>query len=197
MGNFQEDWKEWNPGLEVGDLTLKEVLDTLPGYRQDQIHFLVKLLENPDSKFALPGSISLFNHDCVHILLGRGLLAQDEAFVIGFTMGSSGRMNHFYRLVYEFAASRLYPKIYRFGEAELKVYELGLKAGNQSGVKELHKTNFETMLDWKICEIRKFLNIDETFLLKCYEEEALLVPMTRVTQRLPKRNDTGFESCGK
>jgi hypothetical protein len=34
----------------------------------------------------------LEGHDCMHVILGRGLLNQDEAFVIGFTMGSARKI---------------------------------------------------------------------------------------------------------
>ncbi|MDX1920960.1 MAG: hypothetical protein SFU25_09540 [Candidatus Caenarcaniphilales bacterium] len=190
MGNSQQHWKDWNPGLNNGNLTLKEVLNTLPGNKQEQIHFLVKLLENPQSKLALPGSVDLFNHDCIHILLGRGLLPQDEAFVIGFTMGCSKGMNPFYRWIYEIASSNLYPPIYRFDKNELQVYNLALKAGEESGTDELHKVDFKALLNSKVQEIRNLLKIDLNYLLELYEKEASLVPLSKATQRLPLKNQT-------
>lgn len=60
---------------------------SLPG--NDQIHSLsVWMVENPESPFALAGAIDLYDHDCVHCVLDRGLLLPDEAFVIGYTMGN-------------------------------------------------------------------------------------------------------------
>jgi len=40
-------WMEWNPGLNNDTLTLREVYDSLPGYSQSEINWLVKMLENP------------------------------------------------------------------------------------------------------------------------------------------------------
>jgi hypothetical protein len=62
-------------------LTLRQRLNQLGGDRPDQIPFLVWLLENPDSCFALPGCIDLHGHDCLHVLLQRGFSPYDEAFV--------------------------------------------------------------------------------------------------------------------
>ena len=57
----------------------------------------MRLLENP--KYHLPGvtlfhgAVDLDMHDRIDIALGRGLLtAIDEAFTIGFTMGSTKRV---------------------------------------------------------------------------------------------------------
>ena len=82
-------WREWIPWLENDDLTLREVYETLPGAGPEEIDQIVRLLENPASPYALPGASSLRVHDCIHILIGRGLLNHDEAFVIGYTMGTA------------------------------------------------------------------------------------------------------------
>ncbi|HEY6564311.1 MAG TPA: hypothetical protein VIY86_07420, partial [Pirellulaceae bacterium] len=82
-------WREWYPGLDNGTLTLGAVLDTLPGFTADQVPPLVRAFENPTSPIALTGACSLEQHDAIHVLLGRGLVDQDEAFTIGFTAGTS------------------------------------------------------------------------------------------------------------
>ena len=54
----------------------------------ENVPLIIKLVENPKYDIGLfPGNISLYNHDCIHLLLGRGLRVKDEVFVIGFTMG--------------------------------------------------------------------------------------------------------------
>ena len=57
--------------------------------RQENIPLIIKLVENPNYNTSklFGGAVDLFTHDCVHVLLGRGLLVKDEAFVIGYTMG--------------------------------------------------------------------------------------------------------------
>ena len=58
---------------------------------QDSIPLIIKLVENPKyfTSRLFTGAVNLFTHDCIHIVLDRGLLVKDEAFVIGYTMGSS------------------------------------------------------------------------------------------------------------
>jgi hypothetical protein len=82
------DWRRRAPGFDNDALTLGEIYDSLPGDDPGTVHHYVRLFENPDSLVAFPGAVTLERHDCIHILLGRGLLAQDEAFVIGYTMGT-------------------------------------------------------------------------------------------------------------
>lgn len=60
-------WKEWKPG-RFPEKTLQEVLAAAPRVYPEKIPWQVQLLENPESKWAFPGAISLFRHDCIHAL---------------------------------------------------------------------------------------------------------------------------------
>ena len=82
-------WDEWSPGLDTDVMTLREVLQTMPASDATSVPEIIKKYENPESPHALPGAISLARHDCIHVLLGRGLHVQDEAFIIGATMGTT------------------------------------------------------------------------------------------------------------
>ncbi|MDE0009008.1 MAG: hypothetical protein OXS50_12090, partial [Gammaproteobacteria bacterium] len=86
-----KELQDWFIPLSEGRLTLAEARSELAaiGFPQDAIPLIVQLVENP--KYDLPG-VELFDgaadldtHDNIHILLGRGLLPKDEAFVLGFT----------------------------------------------------------------------------------------------------------------
>jgi hypothetical protein len=68
------------------------------------------------------GATSFDTHDPIHILLGRGLLAADEAFVIGFTMGSTNRVTTIDEKVYSFFAKHLFPKSYKFDDQALSIF---------------------------------------------------------------------------
>lgn len=181
-------WMEWNPGLNNDELSLREVYESLPGYSQSDINWLVRALENPKSPFALTGAIDLFGHDCVHVLLGRGLLAQDEAFVIGFTMGTSKHLPHWQRNFFKFAAQKLYPKEYRFDDNDLKVFDLGVECGMKSPCKEIYKVDFRPMLDWPLGKVRETVGIDKQLLLEAYRIEQWFVPQSPVSRRLPVRH---------
>ena len=101
-------WEDWVPGLNNGHLTMREVFDTLPGITPDEVAWHVRMLENPASPISFTGAIELHPHDCVHILLGRGLLNQDEAFVIGYTMGTNKRIPRWQLWAFEKIATYFY-----------------------------------------------------------------------------------------
>ena len=94
----QEKVENWFVPLSTEELTLKQAHSQLDefGLDQEDIPLIIQLVENP--KFDLPGidifhgATNLETHDYIHILLGRGVMIKDEAFVLGFTMGSSNRV---------------------------------------------------------------------------------------------------------
>lgn len=182
--NAKLHWRHWNPGLDNDHWTLGEVLSTLPGAGAAQIPFLIRLLENPASPLALPGAISLARHDAVHILLGRGLSVQDEAFVIGFTMGATQRLKEWQRRLFCWVSSRLYPKVYRFGADDLVVYTMAVNAARRMRVKDLQDFPFEQHLDMTLHALRQRLGIDAAALRAFYAKERLIHPASPASRRL-------------
>lgn len=180
-----ELWREWNPGLENGEMTLRGALAELPGSPPECISALVRLFENPKSPFALKGAVSLRRHDCIHILLGRGLLAQDEAFVIGFTMGTSKDISPLETVLFKNITHHLYPKEYRFNKACLRTYELGLETGKAMPTEKIYEFAFGEYMDWTLKDIRELLSIDTEHLKKVYARERELIPGTTESLRLP------------
>lgn len=177
-------WKEWTPGVKSETQTLREILATLPGNNPDSINFLVRLFENPSSPIALSGAISLERHDCVHILLGRGLLPQDEAFVIGFTMGTCPTIHQFETWLFKKISTYLYPKPYNFSKDNLEVYDLGLQAGKDSASEAIYDFPIEEYKDNTIGELRQKVGIDFEMLKEVYRKEHDLFPDTAVSKRL-------------
>ncbi len=153
-------YSDWNPGIENGNETLISVLNTLPGSDTIDISWCVKIIENPRSPFSLPGAICLESHDCIHALLGRGLLNQDEAFVIGYTMGNAITLKNWHVALYKYYASNIFPKIYRFGERELIAFDMGIIYGKTRRTKNIHKINFDTYKDKTLGEIRSHFDVN-------------------------------------
>jgi hypothetical protein len=75
---------------------------------QSAIPLIIRLFENPSSPIALPGKISLHNHDCLHIILGLGVSPAEEAFIIGFTMGNDDRTKIWHVRLFKFIARFVY-----------------------------------------------------------------------------------------
>ena len=92
---------KWHcPISEVG-VSLDKVLDGMKEFKlaQEDVPLIIKLTENPKyfTSKLFTGAVDLFTHDCIHVLLGRGVLPKDEAFVIGYTMGSGKKMRRWRR----------------------------------------------------------------------------------------------------
>ncbi|MDR9405159.1 MAG: hypothetical protein RI580_17200, partial [Halothece sp. Uz-M2-17] len=119
------------------------------------IPWLVRLLENSQSPVALPGSISLFNHDCLHILLGRDRSPESEAYVIGFTMGNDVRCQSIHLWIFKIFALFFYPEKYRLRWSDLGEFDRGVAHGRHLDIKNLNQINFSHLQDHSIFELRK------------------------------------------
>ncbi|MEM9128358.1 MAG: hypothetical protein AAGA97_01380, partial [Pseudomonadota bacterium] len=132
-------WDEWNPGLDTDDQTLADVLATMPAASAEDVPEIIRRYENPESPEALPGAIALDRHDCIHVLLGRGLHVQDEAFVIGATMGAASEITEEHIDFFIKVSTQEYPKHWRFKEEHIFSFRLGVGfAVDNLNNKDLH-----------------------------------------------------------
>ena len=181
------DSEKWHPRLAgCEQLTLEDSLKEMEGFklRQDEVPFIIQLVENPRYDVGLfAGNVDLFTHDCIHVLLGRGLLPKDEAFVIGYTMGSTKKMSRVRKNLFMFCSKYLYPKEYRFGEEERFIFNLGIAAGNKCEV-DLSQIKFKELLNYGVGEIRFLLGVRENLLRSCYSLEKKLYPASYESRRL-------------
>ena len=114
-------------------MTFKESLNiflmTNTAKKQKDISWLVWLIENPKSPFHLHGAATLHDHDHIHVLLRREQANDDEAFVIGFTMGNDDRIKSWESKLFKFISRWLYPKGEQFTKNQLKIFDSGFKYG--------------------------------------------------------------------
>ena len=98
--------KEWHiPLFNKKQISLLRGLKSMDSFKlkPEEVPFIIRLVENPKYDVGLfSGSVSLETHDCVHLLLGRGLMTKDEAFVIGYTMGSTKKMSRWRKNLFMF-----------------------------------------------------------------------------------------------
>jgi len=189
-------WRRWNPGLDNDGQTLRAVLATLPAAPPSAIPWIVRLFENPQGWLRLHGAIDLPHHDMIHVLLGRGLLGQDEAFVIGFTMGATKAVSAIEQAWFKFVVAWLYPPPYRIPPRILAAYDLGVEAGREMGVKNLHLALRDDLLDRPLGEIRRLLGIDVERLREVYARERAKLPDTAASRRLPSGLTPGRPEAG-
>ena len=96
---------------------------------KSEVPWLVWLMENPKSPIHLHGASALNDHDYVHVILDKGQANDDEAFVIGFTMGNDDRTKSWESKLFKFISRCLYPKGERFSKNQLKIFDSGFKYG--------------------------------------------------------------------
>ena len=140
-----EKVENWFIPLSTTELTLQQAYTQLSefGLKQDEVPLIIQLVENP--KYDLPGidlfhgSTNLETHDYIHILLGRGVLIKDEAFVLGFTMGSSNRVTTTEEKLFAFVTKYIYPKDYSFTDEDMEVFKDAVRLGFISDCKSLAK----------------------------------------------------------
>ncbi|MCU0707915.1 MAG: hypothetical protein MUF23_06455 [Pirellula sp.] len=182
-----EYWGMWYPGLLNDEQTMQELVDSLPGLDEGSIPKEVQAAEDPSSSTALPGAVSLAWHDAMHGLLGRGLLDQDEAFVVGFAMGnaSSFRGEDAVKLRRMFAES--YPEPFRVHGQKLMAFDLGIEAGRVVGERDIADREESIPYHATLEEWRNRLGISKQVLYDFYAQERSLLPKTLESARLPRK----------
>jgi hypothetical protein len=179
-----KSWMEWYPGLDNDDLTLGELLDALPGAEPEMIPYVVRLFENPESPVAFRGAVTLERHDILHVLLGRGLLDQDEAFVLGYTMGTVKNLTGVERWLFK-QVLKTYPEPYRIHGVDLGVFDMGIEAGKKCGTNSLADYPMEDHRNETLGALRRKLGINTQMLKESFRKEKELLPDTVASARLP------------
>jgi len=181
---------DWHIPLEISDMTLRQALENLDMVKADQqeIPLMVQLVENP--KFRFPGfeifhgAVDLIQHDCIHILLGRGLSSIDEAFTIGFTMGTTNKVSTTEERLYSLIAKYIYPSVYQFCENDIEVFKNAVRLGFISSCQALDTVDFVQFMDNRLDDIRVKLGLEYALLKAYYQIEQQRYPDTRACQRL-------------
>ncbi len=183
-------WREWHIPLSTRAPTLQQALDSAAhmAAKPSDVPLIVRLVENP--KFDLPwidlfsGAVNLESHDCIHALLGRGLLPKDEAFVIGFTMGSTNRTSTGEQKLYGLVAKYLYPGPYKFSDEDIQVFRDAAHLGYVSDCERLDKVDYGKLMDLSLEEAREKLGIECDLLQAYYRIEQKRYPDSTETRRL-------------
>ena len=188
--DLKEKIENWFIPLSCSDKTLSSAYQELQefGLKQEEIPYIIQIVENP--KFDLPGGdifhgkTDMETHDYLHIILGRGVLAKAEAFVIGFTMGSSNRVTSTEENLYSFFARYLYPKAYRFTDEDLRVFKDAVKVGFISDCQPLYEVDYSCYLEQPLGKIREDLGIETNLLHAYYTIDKRRHPGSQESQRL-------------
>ena len=189
-----EKVENWFVPLSTTDLTLQQAHSQLDefGLEQEDVPLIIQLVENP--KYDLPGidifhgATNLDTHDYIHILLGRGVMIKDEAFVLGFTMGSSNRVTTTEERLFGFLTKYIYPKNYQFTDQDLDVFKDAVRLSFISDCQSLAKVDYKKYIEWPVQKIRDEIGLEVDLLKAYYAIEAKRYPHVMECNR----NLTGF-----
>lgn len=188
--NVSEKVRNWVVPLSKSDVTLRDAYAELDAFsvKAQDVPFLVRVVENPDYDFpgieVFSGATSLWTHDQIHLVLGRGLLAKDEAFVIGFTMGSTDQVSATEEWLFSVFSRFLYPSGYRFSAEDIRVFRDAVRLGFVSDCQSLAKADYHALQDVPLREARRRLGIEEDLLRAYYAIEKRRYPGSLESQRL-------------
>ena len=179
---------EWIIPLSEEKKKLRHILVDMEPFKLQgkDVPFIIRFFENPKFNFFnfFPGAVRLKYHDCIHSILGRGLLAKDEAFVIGFTMGSTKKLTKFKQWLFLLIVSWFYPQGYKFYAEEREVFRGARDIAEMSRPSDLSKVNFDELLNLDLKTARKRLGICEIKLRLRYTIEKEMYPDSKEAQRL-------------
>lgn len=142
--------------------TLSQKVEKISLDSPEDIPWIVRLLENPESRLALPGKISLFNHDCLHLILEQPQSPQGKAFVIGFCMGNDSRANWIHIQIFKFSAHYIYPKDYRLYRQDFDYFDQGFKYGKSLSLKKINRYDFRHFENFSVGQIQVRLGINRS-----------------------------------
>jgi hypothetical protein len=172
-------YRSWHIPLTENRLRLNEAVCDMHALSvgSNDLPLLMKLTDDPDFE-TYCSSLSLLDHDSIHILLGRGMLPKDEAFVCGFIFGSTGRVR--------IAEDRLMEMVKRYlsTKEDRDIFKDGLLLGMSSHCKPLNQIDYRRYLNDSLGAIRQKLGINTGLLSAYYRKEAKRYPHARESRRL-------------
>lgn len=183
-------YKDWHVPITKADMTLRAALGSInvirPGAEDSLL--MIKLAANPVLKQSglsvFKADVDLLRHDCIHIMLGRGLLDIDSAFTAGFALGSSKKVTCSEHGMYAFVARYLTPEIYPFSQNEMAIFKEGIRLSYISGCSPLDQFNFAEWFDQPLETIRDAAGIESDLLKAYYAVEQRRYPRSAASQRL-------------
>jgi len=143
-------------------MSLKCEIKKISDRNSQSIPWLVWLLKNPKSRVSLPGKISLYNYNCLHVILGQNFSSSGEASVAGFCMGNDLKANIWHVLVLKIFSRHLYPKKFRISALDWVDFKAGFLYGSSRQVRGINFIDFSNSKfnkDIPINHIRRRLGV--------------------------------------
>jgi hypothetical protein len=179
----------WHIPFHQDLLRLRDALASVPPPANlSRVPLMLRLQRDPDLSFlgqlVFKAGLDQHQHDCIHILLGRGLLPMDQAFVLGFTLGSSKKGSLPEHKLRAEVGRHFNKNVPLFSEAENAVFKDGIKLSYLSFCAPLENFDFTPWHDLSLRELRQAVGLEPELVLAYYAVERHRYPHALASQRL-------------
>lgn len=179
-------WFQWDPAGFPPGTTLGQMVSGMPQSPIMKVPSVITFLENPKSPFYLSGPAEINIHDLIHCVLLRGLRSQDEAFVIGFTMGAAKGSSAIDRLLFKNISGSLYPKPFDFSDDDMNVYDVGFDLGLRNQDRSVHSLDPKVIDKMSWSEAVLAFGLRTLDLRDAFQKELSLNIESKASQRIAK-----------
>lgn len=184
--SFEQDW---HIPYHQDFLRLRDALASVPPLANlSQVPLMLRLQRDPDLSFlgqlVFKAGLDQHQHDCIHILLGRGLLPMDQAFAMGFTLGSSKKGSLPEHKLRAEIGRHFNKNVPLFSESENAVFKDGIKLSYLSFCAPLETFDFTPWHDRTLRELRQAIGLEPELVLAYYAVERHRYPHALASQRL-------------
>jgi len=185
--------QDWHIPYSRDDITLQIALDSIADVRTYQ-HTTPLMLQlaadeelNKAGKELFSKDLDLQQHDCIQIMLGRGLQLMDEIFTIGFTVASDKKVSTSEQLFYAKYGKKIFEGLGKLTEQEVTVFRDAVRLAYISDCLALDKFDFHPWFEEPISKVRDVIGIETELLLAYYAVEQGRNPNSVASQRLLSR----------
>lgn len=177
---------DWHIPYHQQAPSLQTALDTLHDVTayQQQAPLMRQWAAHLKATPVLHGGLNQQQHDCIQIVLGRGLLPTDEAFGFGFVLGSAAKGIMTEQALHAHISRYLHPMLLELAELDQAVFREGLKMAFISGCLALDRFNFNDWQEQPLRVLRDAIGLEQDLLLAYYAVEQRRYPQNRASARL-------------
>jgi len=181
--------QDWHIPYHQDSQSLQIALASMPQpAEQVELPMMLRLQRDPSLSFlgqlVFRAGMNRHQNDCIHILLGRGLLDLDQAFVLGFTLGSSKKGSVPEHRLYGEVGRHFYNNTQLFSEAESIVFKDAIKLAYLSFCAPLDTFDFTPWYEHSLRQLREAIGLETELMNAYFAVEKHRFPHAVASQRL-------------
>ena len=181
--------QDWHIPFHQDSLGLRAALASMPPLSSfTEVPLMLRLQRDPDLSFlgqlVFKAGLDQHQHACIHILLSRGLLPMDQAFALGFTLGSSKKGTMPEHRLHAEVGRHFYKNVPLFSESEGAVFKEGIKLAYLSFCAPLEGFDFTPWHDQALRKLREAIGLEPELMRAYFAVERHRYPHSLASQRL-------------